>query len=72
VLAAAGLLLAASLCLAVGVRVLGLAGVAVAVLALGSAVVLGRKPGSRAPFRAVLVVAVVDVALLLMSGTTLG
>jgi 4-hydroxybenzoate polyprenyltransferase len=72
VLAAAGLLLGASLCLAVGLRVLGLVGVAVAVLALGSAVVLGRKPGSRAPFRAVLVVAVVDVALLLMSGTALG
>jgi 4-hydroxybenzoate polyprenyltransferase len=72
VAAAAVLLLAASVCLAVGLRVLGLAGVAVAVVALGAAVVLGRRPGSRAPFRAVLVVAVVDVALLLASGAAIG
>ena len=71
VVAAAVLLLAASVCLAVGLPVLGLVGVAVAVVALGAALALGRRPGSRAPFRAVLVVAVVDVALLLASGTAL-
>jgi 4-hydroxybenzoate polyprenyltransferase len=32
---------------------------------------LGRRPGSRAPFRAVLVVAVIDVALLLARGSAL-
>jgi 4-hydroxybenzoate polyprenyltransferase len=72
VAAAAVLLLAASGCLAVGVPGLGLAGVGIAVLALGSAIAWGRRRGSRAPFRAVLVVAVVDVALLLVSGTALG
>jgi 4-hydroxybenzoate polyprenyltransferase len=73
VAAAAVLLLAASVCLAIGVggnRVggIGLVGVAVAVVVLTVGVVLGRRPGSRAPFRAVLTVAVVDVALLLVSG----
>jgi protoheme IX farnesyltransferase len=72
VVAASVLLLAASVCLAVGLRGLGVVGVAVALLALGCAVALGRRPGSRAPFRAVLVVAVVDVALLLASGAAVG
>jgi 4-hydroxybenzoate polyprenyltransferase len=44
-------------------------GVAAAVTATG--LWLGRRPGSRAPFRAVLVVAVVDVALLLARGSSL-
>jgi protoheme IX farnesyltransferase len=65
--AASLLLLAASLCLALGppggVRWFGGAALAVAVLALGAGVLLG----GRAPFRAVLVVAVIDVALLLAS-----
>jgi 4-hydroxybenzoate polyprenyltransferase len=72
VVTAGALLLGASLCLAVGppgpVGVFGVAAVAAAVLALAAGVWLGRRPGSRAPFRAVLVVAVVDVALLLASG----
>jgi 4-hydroxybenzoate polyprenyltransferase len=65
--AASLLLLAASLCLALGppggVRWFGVAALAVAVVALGTGVAVG----GRAPFRAVLVVAVVDVALLLVS-----
>jgi protoheme IX farnesyltransferase len=65
--AASLLLLAASLCLALGppggVRWFGVGALAVAVVALGAGVVLG----GRAPFRAVLVVAVMDVALLLAS-----
>ena len=44
-------------------------GIVVAGLAAG--VLLGRRPGSRARFRAVLVVALVDVLLLLLQGRTL-
>ena len=44
-------------------------GIATVVTAVGLA--LGRRPGSRAPFRAVLVVAAVDVALLLARGSSL-
>lgn len=45
--------------------------VAVAAVGLGAAAVLGRRPASRAPFRAVLAVAVVDVVLLLVQGRAL-
>ena len=48
---------------------LGVAAVAVAVLAGIGAAVLGRRPGSRAAFLGVLVVAAVDVALLVASGS---
>lgn len=68
------LLLAATGTLAVGPgRVGGLAGVALVAAALvtGVGLALGRRPGSRAPFRAVLVVAALDVALLLARGSSL-
>lgn len=74
--AAAALLLGASAVLAVGVLAAGspvlaaLAPVlAAAVLAVG--LVAGRRPGSRAPFRAVTVVALIDVALLITAGPAL-
>jgi len=73
---AALLLLGASVVLAVGPPgQSGVAGyatppIAVAVLVIGLG--LARRPGSRATFRAVLVVALVDVALLLIRGPTLG
>lgn len=74
--AAALLLLAASVVLAVGPRgapgPAGYAAPVVAVLALAAGLLLSRRAGSRAVFRAVLVVAVVDVALLLARGPTLG
>lgn len=69
--AAAGLLLASTVVIALGAPVpLWLAaGVPVAGLAvLGAGFRLGARPGSRAPFRAVLVVAVLAVALLLAAG----
>jgi 4-hydroxybenzoate polyprenyltransferase len=70
--AAAVLLLAASVVLAVGPAgppgLLGVGAVAVAVVCGVGAAVLGRRPGSRAAFLGVLVVAVVDVALLIGSG----
>jgi 4-hydroxybenzoate polyprenyltransferase len=73
VLASALLLLAASVCLALGppggIRVVGVVALTVAVAALVAVATFGRRPGSRAPFRAVLVVAVTDVALLVASGT---
>jgi 4-hydroxybenzoate polyprenyltransferase len=46
---------------------LGILGVAVLALPIGW--YLSRRPGSRAPFRAVLIVALADVVLLLISGT---
>src|SRR2546421_255165 len=46
---------------------LGLLAVAVVTLPIGW--YLSRRPGSRAPFRAVLIVALADVVLLLISGT---
>jgi heme o synthase len=74
-LAAAAALTAASVVLALGPPGppdrLGAAAVAVAVLAGVGAAVVGRRPGSRAAFLGVLVVAAVDVALLVASGTTL-
>jgi 4-hydroxybenzoate polyprenyltransferase len=42
---------------------------AVAVVVLPAGWYLSRRPGSRAPFRAVLIVALADVVLLLISGT---
>lgn len=70
--AAAVLMLAASVVLAVGppgpptaLAWVAMAG-AGAVLAVGFAI--GRRPGSRAAFRSVLVVAVIDVLLLVVSG----
>ena len=74
-LAAGTLLAAASVMLAVGPPgppgVLGLGAVAVAVVCAAGAGVLGRRPGSRAAFLGVLVVAAVDVALLVGSGSAL-
>lgn len=76
--AAALLLLAASVVLVGGVlgsgtlpvpMVLAAPVVAAGVLAAGFAA--GRRPGSRAPFRAVMVVALVDVALLVAAGPAL-
>lgn len=78
--AAAVLLLAASVVIVVGVLragVLGTVGpVAVGVPVLAAAVLVagfvrGRRPGSRAPFRAVMVVALLDVALLVAAGPAL-
>jgi protoheme IX farnesyltransferase len=73
--AAAVLLTAASVLLAVGPPgppgVLGVGAVAVAVGCGIGAGVLGRRPGSRAAFLGVLVVAAVDVALLVGSGSAL-
>jgi len=70
--AAAVLLGSASAVLAFGPPgppgLVGLAALAVVVVALGAGLWFGRRPGSRAPFRAVLVVAVIDVALLLVTG----
>jgi 4-hydroxybenzoate polyprenyltransferase len=69
---AALLLLAATAVLAFGPpggpEVLGTVALATAVTALAAGAVLGRRPRSRAPFRAVLVVALVDVVTLLAVG----
>lgn len=71
-LAAAALLLAASVVLAIGppgpptATAWGAMGLACAVLAAGY--VLGRRSGSHAVFRSVLFVAVIDVLLLIISG----
>jgi hypothetical protein len=66
------LLLAASAVLAFGppgpADTAGLAGLAVSAAVLGGGIVLGRRPGSRVAFRAVLIVAVIDVGLLLAGG----
>jgi 4-hydroxybenzoate polyprenyltransferase len=72
-LAAGTLLAAASVLLAVGPPGppggFGIVAVAVAVVCAVGAGVLGRRPGSRAAFLGVLVVAAVDVALLVASGS---
>jgi 4-hydroxybenzoate polyprenyltransferase len=71
---AAVLLLAATTLLAVGTGRPGAAAAAalvVAALATTTGLVLSRRAGSRAAFRAALVVAVVDVALLLARGSSL-
>ncbi|GAA4200468.1 UbiA family prenyltransferase [Actinocatenispora rupis] len=66
------LLLTASGLLAYGTRdAWGLAGFAVAAVALAVGAAYGRRPGSRATFRTVLVVALVDVALLVLAGARL-
>jgi 4-hydroxybenzoate polyprenyltransferase len=75
-LAAAGLLLAATAALAFGPpgppSWMGVAALAAAAVVLPVGGYAGmRRPGSRAPFRAVLVVALIDVLLLLVSGRTL-
>ncbi|MEU5875296.1 UbiA family prenyltransferase [Glycomyces sp. NPDC047369] len=71
-LLAAGLVLAASALLAFGPpgppSALVLAAVPFAALVLAAGLALGRRPGSRAAFRAVLLVALVDVVLLLHTG----
>jgi heme o synthase len=73
--AASSLLLAASLVLALGPRggptPFAVAAPPVAVVALVAGEVLGRRPGSRAAFRAIMVVAGVDVLLLLAAGPAL-
>jgi 4-hydroxybenzoate polyprenyltransferase len=77
--AAAALLLAASVVLVVGVLGSGaavpaplvVAAPVVALVVLGAGFALGRRPGSRAPFRAVVLVALVDVALLVAAGPAL-
>jgi 4-hydroxybenzoate polyprenyltransferase len=69
--AAATLLLGASVVLAVGVPVAPALAAAAPVLAgsvLLTGFVAGRRAGSRAPFRAVMVVALIDVALLVAAG----
>ena len=71
---AALLLLAATALLAVGpgsAGPLGLAALAVAAGVSGVGLVLARRPGSRAAFRAAIVVALVDVALLVARGGAL-
>lgn len=77
--AAAALLLAASVVLVVGVLGSGaavpvplvVAAPVVAAGVLGAGFALGRRSGSRAPFRAVMLVALVDVALLVAAGPAL-
>jgi 1,4-dihydroxy-2-naphthoate octaprenyltransferase len=73
---AAVLLLAASVVLALGPpgppTVFGLAVLAAAVATLVAGHLLGRRPGSRAAFRSMLVVAVLDVLALVASGTQIG
>ncbi|WP_219418345.1 UbiA family prenyltransferase [Pseudonocardia nigra] len=72
--AAAVLLLAATTVLALAAPVPAALGWAVPVLAAGLLVAgfrAGRRPGSRAPFRAVLAVAVLAVALLVAAGPAL-
>jgi 4-hydroxybenzoate polyprenyltransferase len=69
--AAAGLMLAATVVLALGAPVppwLAWSLPAVAVVILAAGLWAGRVPGSRAPFRAVLVVAAIAVGLLVAAG----
>lgn len=74
-IAAAVLLAAVSAVLAIGPPgppgMVGIATLVIAVVVLGIGLWRGRRPGSRAPFRAVLVVALLDIALLLISGASL-
>lgn len=69
--AAAGLMLAATVVLALGAPVpprLAVSMPAVAAVILAAGLWAGRVPGSRAPFRAVLVVAAIAVGLLVAAG----
>jgi 4-hydroxybenzoate polyprenyltransferase len=68
---AAVLLLGATGLLAVGTGAAGAAALAVAAVVTAAGLTLSRRTGSRAAFRAALVVAVVDVALLLARGSAL-
>ncbi|MEU6861302.1 UbiA family prenyltransferase [Glycomyces sp. NPDC046736] len=74
--AAAILVLAASVLLAFAppgpAAALGLIAVPVAAAVLAAGLALGRRPRSRAAFRAVMLVALVDVALLLHTGVAVG
>lgn len=73
-IAAGLLLLAATTVLAAGVPAppaLALAVPLVAAGVLAAGLAAGRRPGSRAPFRAVMVIAVIDVALLVGAGPAL-
>lgn len=72
--AAAVLLLAASVVLALAVPVPAVIGATAPVLSAGvlaAGLLAGRRTGSRAPFRAVMVVALIDVALLVATGPAL-
>jgi hypothetical protein len=73
---AAGLLLAASVVLAVGPPgQLSAFGLVVLVLAAGTllaGLLLGRRPGSRAAFRSILIVALLDVLALVAAGVHVG
>jgi heme o synthase len=73
---AALLLLAASAILALGPpgppTSFGLAVLVTAAAMLAAGHLLGRRPGSRAPFRAMLIVALLDVLALIISGTHVG
>jgi 4-hydroxybenzoate polyprenyltransferase len=66
-------LVAATVLLAAGpgTSVLGVAAVVAAVLVFTGGLLLARRPGSRAAFLAVIVVAAVDVGLLLVRGASL-
>jgi hypothetical protein len=66
-------LLGATVLLAVGPgsSALGWAAVVGAAVAFACGLALGRAPGSRAPFLSVILVALVDVALLLLRGGSL-
>ena len=66
-------LVAATVLLAVGpgLSPTGLAAVVLATVVFGVGLALGRRPGSRAAFLSVLVVAVVDVGLLVIQGADL-
>jgi ABC-type transporter Mla subunit MlaD len=68
------LLLAATALLAVGPKerhALGVVALVGAAAVTAGGLWLARRPGSRAPFRAAIVVAAVDVALLLAGGSSL-
>jgi 4-hydroxybenzoate polyprenyltransferase len=71
---AAALLLSATALLVVGPKgskVVALVALIGAAFVTAAGLVLGKQPGSRAPFRAAMIVAVVDVALLLAGGSSL-
>ena len=66
-------LVAATVLLAVGpgTTVLGLVAVAGSVLVFGVGLAVARRPGSRAAFLSVIVVAALDIGLLLLRGASL-